>query len=208
MTDPRYFWMEARQNWRLQDAKGALKDLGYLSKNILHWDQYYTMPLLDMRDQARRVAEAGIAGYVVAFEPGFATASVYGDRVPFPVDLIPYRLTRFAYREFTWNPQMSWSDFKARVHKKFFAPPMSDDLVDIMITLRDLMREGPLARRASADNFRQEDVRPFAEILRPRLAAMEAEVAAERGKGSGTNWEGITLVETCIRDLRAAYHIT
>ena len=208
MTDPRYFWMEARQNWRLQNAKGALKDLGYLSKNILHWDQYYTMPLLDMRDQARRVAEAGIAGYVVAFEPGFATASVYGDRVPFPVDLIPYRLTRFAYREFTWNPQMSWSDFKARVHKKFFAPPMSDDLVDIMITLRDLMREGPLARRGSADNFRQEDVRPFAEILRPRLAAMEAEVAAERGKGSGTNWEGITLVETCIRDLRAAYHIT
>ena len=146
MTDPRYFWMEARQNWRLQNAKGALKDLGYLSKNILHWDQYYTMPLLDMRDQARRVAEAGIAGYVVAFEPGFATASVYGDRVPFPVDLIPYRLTRFAYREFTWNPQISWSEFKARVHKKFSAPPMSGDLVDIIITLRDLMQNcsGPV----------------------------------------------------------------
>jgi hypothetical protein len=77
-----------------------------------------------------------------------------------------------------------------------------------MIMLRDLMREGPLARRGSADNFREDDVGPFGKVLVPRLAAMEDEVAAERGKGSGTNWEGITLVETCIRDLRAAYHIT
>src|SRR5262249_39404746 len=110
-------------------------------------------------------------------------------------------------REFTWNPQMSWGDFKARVHKKFFAPEMSDDLVDIMTTLRDLMREGPLAKRGSADNSSQQNVGSFAEVLRPRLEAMEALLVAERGKGSGTTWEAITLIETCTRDLRTAYNI-
>ena len=146
MTDPRYYWMEARQNWQLPDAMGSLRPLNYFSRNILHWDQYYTMPLLNMRDQARRVGEAGISGYAVAYEPGFANASVYGERIPFPVDLIPYRLTRFAYREFTWNPNLSWDEFRARAHKKFFSPEMSEDLVDMMVTLRDFMREGPASK--------------------------------------------------------------
>ena len=46
-----------------------------------------------------------------------------------------------------------------------------------------------------------------AENLRPRLAAMEAEVRAEKGASPGNPPEGVTLIETCIRDLRAAYHI-
>jgi hypothetical protein len=199
MTDPRYFWMEARQNWQLPDAMGSLRPLNYFSKNTLHWDQYYTMPLLNIRDQARRVVEAGISGYVVAYEPGFATASVYGKRIPFPVDLIPYRLTRFAYREFTWNPNLSWDEFRARVHRRFFAPEMSEDLVDIMITLRDFMRGGPASHPPM--------VGVNAETLRPRLAAMEAAVNTKKGTAQGTPPEGITLIETCIHDLRAAYHI-
>jgi hypothetical protein len=214
MTDPRYFWMEARQNWQLPDAMGSLRPLNYFSKNILHWDQYYTIPLLNMRDQARRVVEAGISGYAVAYEPGAATASVYSNRIPFPVDLIPYRLTRFAYREFTWNPNLSWDEFRARVHKKFLSPGMSEDLVDIMVTLRDFMREGPASQPpmvgASArygTEPTQGEIAFFANTLRPRLAAMEAEVNAEASKAQGTPPEGIRLIQTCIHDLKVAYHL-
>jgi hypothetical protein len=199
LTDPRYFWVETRQNWQLPDAMGSLRPLNYLSKNMLHWDQYYMMPLLDIRDQARRVAEAGMAGYATAFEPGFATAAVYGERIPFPIDLLPYRLTRFAYREFSWNPGLSWDEFRARIHRRFFAAEMSEDLVDIMITLREFMRQGPASKSPSAG--------VDAETLRPRLAAMEAELNNQKGMAQGTAPEGITLIETCIRDLRAAYHI-
>ncbi len=199
LADPRYYWVEVRQNWQLPGAIGSLRPLNQLSKNVLHWDQYYRMPLLDIRDQARRVAEAGISGYAVAYEPGAASASVYGDRIPFPIDLLPYRLTRFAYREFAWNPDLSWDEFRARVHKKFLAPGMSQDLVDIMVTLRDFMREGPASQPPM--------VGVNAENLRPRLAAMEAEVRTEKGASPGNPPEGVTLIETCIRDLRNAYHI-
>jgi hypothetical protein len=155
---------------------------------------------LDIRDQARRVAEAGISGYAVAYEPGAATASVYGDRIPFPVDLLPYRLTRFAYREFSWNPNLSWDEFRTRVHKRFLVPEMSEDLVDMMVTLRDFMREGPPSQPPM--------VGLSAETLRPRLAAMEVQVDSQADKAEGTSPEGIKLIRTCINDLRAAYHIT
>jgi hypothetical protein len=68
-----------------------------------------------------------------------------------------------------------------------------------MVTLRDFMREGPASQPPM--------VGVNAENLRPRLAAMEAEVRAEKGASPGNPPEGVTLIETCIRDLRAAYHI-
>ena len=215
MTDPRYFWMEARQNWHLPDAGGVQRPLNYFSRNFLHWDQYYAMPLLDMRDRARRIAEAGLGGYAVAYEPGFSTASIYGDRIPFPVDLIPYRLTRFAYREFTWNPNLTWEEFKARALKKFFAPQTSDRLVDMMVTLREFMREGPASQSIMVGAAARYGAEPgkaqmtsYADTLRPRLAAMESEVNAESGKLQGPTPEGINLIQTCIRDLRAVYYIS
>src|SRR5262249_43045256 len=125
MTDPRLFFhwpLEEHQDWALPDATGTMRPLTYFSKNMLHYDRVYDRPLMDIRDRARRVTEAGLRGFSMNFEPGYYTASIYGRRIPFPVELIPYRLTRFGYREFTWDPKLTWNEFRARTQKKFFAP--------------------------------------------------------------------------------------
>ena len=44
-------------------------------------------------------------------------------------------------------------------------------------------------------------------MLRPRLAAMEAEVSTQAAKAHETPPEGIRLLQTCIHDLKVAYNL-
>src|SRR5581483_5418901 len=46
--DPRFYFLEVRQNWELQDREGVLKPLRDLSPNALHWDQYYRLSLREI----------------------------------------------------------------------------------------------------------------------------------------------------------------
>ena len=205
--DPRYHFMEVRQNWELQDHEGILKPLRELSGNALHWDQYYRLSLREIGEKARRIYEDGLAGYAVAFEPGFNSHSVFGRSIPFPVDAIPYRLTRFAYREFTSEPTLTWPNFRKRLSDSFFGEGADPELTDLTLTLFEFMRTGPIT-----GSFREltnpVDGSAYGRMLKPRLAAIEARLdRIEPGLGPRGKNVGVPLLRRAVRDLRTGYSI-
>ncbi|HZT30842.1 MAG TPA: hypothetical protein VFA33_13210 [Bryobacteraceae bacterium] len=205
--DPRYYFLEVRQNWELQDREGVLKPLRDLSPNAMHWDQYYGLPLRDIGERAHRIAEDGLAGYIAAFEPGFNSHSVFGRTIPFPADAIPYRLTRFAYREFTWDPNLSWTGFKKRLLDAFFGEGADPELFDLTYTLFEFMRTGPIS-----GSFRElthpVDGSAYGRMLKPRLAAIEARLNnLEPRLGPKGKAVGVPLLRRAIADLRLGYAV-
>jgi hypothetical protein len=205
--DPRYYFLDGRQNWVLQDHEGVLKPLRELSPNAMHWDQYYKLALRDIGERARRVWEDGLAGYVVAFEPGFNSHSVYGRSIPFPVDAIPYRLTRFAYREFTFDPSLSWTGFRLRLLDSFFGDGANPELVDLTLTLFEFMRTGPISGYFT-ELTEPVDGSGYGKMLKPRLAAIEARLnGMEPGLGPRAKSVGLPLLRRTITDLRKGYSI-
>ena len=205
--DPRYYFLEVRQNWMLQDHEGVLKPLRDLSSHAMHWDQYYGLPLRDIGERARRINEDGLAGYVVAFEPGFNTHSVFGRSIPFPVDVIPYRLTRFAYREFTFDPNLTWNDFRKRLLTHFFGEGADPELVDLTLTLFEFMRTGPITGSFN-ELAHPVDGSDYGRKLKPRLSAIEARLnRMEPGLGARGKSIGLPLLRSAIKDLRTGYSI-
>jgi len=206
-TDPRYYFLEVRQNWVMQDSEGVLKPLREISPNTMHWDQYYGLALRDIGERARRIQQDRLAGYVVAFEPGFNSHSVFGRSIPFPVDVIPYRLTRFAYREFTFDPELSWDAFRQRLLTHFFGEGANPEWIDLTLTLFEFMRTGPIS-----GSFRElthpVDGREYGTRLKPRLAAIEARMAKlEPELGQRGRAVGVPLLRRAIQDLRQGYSI-
>ena len=106
---------------------------GTLGRQIAHWDPFYKLPIDRVLTSARRSADEGLYGYVPAFEPGFGSASYYGDQVPLPVDWLPHCLTGFVYREATWEPALPLDTLKDRIHRRYFSPDaprrFADDLL-------------------------------------------------------------------------------
>jgi hypothetical protein len=173
----------------------------------MHWDQYYRLPLRDIGEHARRIHEDGLAGYVVAFEPGFNSHSVFGRTVPFPVDAIPYRLTRFAYREFTWDPELTWPAFRSRLLEHFFGDGANPELVDLTLSLFEFMRTGPIT-----GSFREltnpVDGSGYGKLLKPRLAAIEARLnRMEPSLGPRAKTIGLPLLRRAVQDLKTGYGI-
>ena len=205
--DPRYSFLEVRQNWALQDENGVLRPIRRISPNTMHWDQYYALPLRDVGERARRVFEDGLAGYVVAFEPGFNSHSVFGRNVPFPVDRIPYRLTRFAYREFTQDPSLTWTGFRQVLLSYFFGEGADPELCDLTLTLFEFMRTGPISGlyRELVDPA---DGHQYGKMLQPRLAAIEMRLAQiEPSLGPRAKGVGLPLLRQAIQDLRKGYSL-
>jgi hypothetical protein len=136
--DPRLEWMEVRNRWTLPAMDGSYRPLTYFSNRASHWDPYYTLPPTSMQSVVQTTVNQGLYGYLPAYEPGFATASIYGDAViPFPVDLIPYVLTQFYYREYTWNPGIDGTTLVDRAYRKFFTAEAPHGLTDDLLFLRD-----------------------------------------------------------------------
>jgi hypothetical protein len=140
MSDPRLFWLLCRDNWALPAAGGGRKPIRYFSNNLIQWCQYYRLGAADIAKWARRSHDAGCIGFCPAFEPGFCSASWYSDEVPYPVDRIPYLVTRFAYREFCWDPDMTDGEFRARLLRRFFGAKAPACLADDLLALFDLIR--------------------------------------------------------------------
>lgn len=205
--DPRYYFLDVRQNWVLPDSQGVLRPLSELSPNSMHWDQYYALPLRDLGERARRIQEDGLAGWIVAFEPGFATNSIYGRRIPYPVDLMPYQLTRFAYREFSFNPSLSWNGFRKQMLAHFFGQQANPELVDLMLTIFNLIQTGPI-RGSYTELTKPVDGEGYGRMLKPRLAVIEkkldqlAPALPPRGRQIG-----LPLLRQAIQDMREAYSV-
>lgn len=142
MSDPRFEWLDARVGldpkgpWRLPGPGGEPRPLAFFGRQISHWDPFYKLPIDRVLTAARRSADEGLYGYVPAFEPGFGSASYYGDQVPLPVHLLPYCLTGLVYREATWEPALSLDALKERIHNRYFSPDAPKRFVEDMIYLQ------------------------------------------------------------------------
>jgi hypothetical protein len=142
MSDPRFEWLDARVGldpkgpWRLPGPGGEPRPLAFFSRKICHWDPFYRLPIHHILAVARRSADEGLYGYVPAFEPGFSSASYYADQIPLPVDLLPYCLTGFVYREATWEPTLSLEALKDRIHRRFFSPDAPRRFVEDLVYLQ------------------------------------------------------------------------
>jgi hypothetical protein len=141
MRDPRFEWLEVRVGldpqgaWRLPGPDGRPRPLAFFSRQILHFDPYYKIPIAQILSAGTRCAAEGLFGYAPAFEPGFASGSYYSEQIPFPTDLLPFTLTGFAYRETTWEPSLTLEGLKKRIGQRYFSPDapqrFADDLMDL-----------------------------------------------------------------------------
>src|SRR5439155_8888278 len=71
-----------------------------------------------------------------AFEPGFGTGSYYFDQIPLPMNILPYCLSGFVYREVTWDPGLTFAELKQRIHQRYFSPETPKRFVNDMISLQ------------------------------------------------------------------------
>lgn len=198
MRDPRFEWLDTRvgldvrRPWVLPGPGSDPRPLGYFSRQLAHWDQFYSYPVADVLERARRTADEGLYGYVPAFEPGFASASYYSDQIPLPVDQIPYCVTGFAYREATWEPGLTSDELKRRLQQRYFSPSaparLAGDLVDLhdfsMANWRDLVLYSK--PRYGYTGETQPPLSVEAELARVLAIADEAQRKAEAAKLAAT----------------------
>lgn len=140
MEDPRIFWLAVRDNYELPGEGGKNYPLNHFSKQMLHWMQYYSMTPEEIGAWIPKAHKAGAVGACPAFEPGFNSYSYYSYDVPFPVNVIPYRITRFAFQQFCKNPEMSFEDFQSVALGTFFDPGTDPAYVDYLLYLSELVQ--------------------------------------------------------------------
>lgn len=160
MDDPRTSWLVVRGNYELPGAGGVMRPLGYFSKRMVHWMPYYGMALESMGEWMSNAHKAGAIGACPAFEPGFNSASFYGYDVPFPVDALPYRLTRFAFQQYCRDPQLSFSELKEAIRDEFLPGADERCLDDLLYLFRLIQtacgrREARIGRTWRAGWFRE-----------------------------------------------------
>jgi hypothetical protein len=153
MNDPRFEWLECRGSWNLPGPDGKRLPLAYFTRQAIHWDLLCDVPLGKVIDNCGRTANEGLAGYVAAFNPGFLTADYYGQEVPYPVDRVPFDVTRFVYRELTWEPSLSQDQLLDRIRARFFGDdPAGKELSIDLGDLHDwIIANAPLLTRYSQD---------------------------------------------------------
>jgi hypothetical protein len=73
----------------------------------------------------------------------------YGGSIPYPMDALPYELTSYAFREFSWEPAQTLDAFKEKMLRRYFGPGAPTELVDDLIYLRQFAIEGGWASNRS-----------------------------------------------------------
>jgi hypothetical protein len=153
MNDPRFEWLECRGSWDLPGPGGKRLPLAYFTRQAIHWDLLCDVPIRKLIDVSRRTANEGLFGYVAAFNPGFLTADYYGQELPYPVDRVPFNLTRFVYRELTWEPSLTQDQLFDRIRTRFFGDdPAGRELSVDLCDLHDwIIANAPLLVRYAQD---------------------------------------------------------
>ena len=140
--DPRMEWLNVRNQWEYPTSDGTRKPLREFSERIYHWDQYYRFDWKTIQSVVRRTANEGLNGFLPAYEPGFRSYSVYptGSPTPFPVRLIPFCLTQFAYRTFTWEPNLSRQEYHERLWRAHFSEEIPRQMASELVFLKGFMK--------------------------------------------------------------------
>ena len=140
--DPRLEWLDVRNSWTLPGADGGREPLREFSPRVYHWTKYHGISSHQMQDQVLQTVSAGLDGLIPAYEPGgFKNCSIYRPHLPepFPVRLLPFSLTQFYYRGYTWTPKMSREDLVSRAHRTYFSPETPRQLADDLFFLERFM---------------------------------------------------------------------
>ena len=141
--DPRMEWLNVRNQWEYPTSNGIRQPLRTFSERISHWDQYYRFDWATMQNVIRRTVREGLHGFLPAYEPGFRSYSVYPTTSPdpFPVRLIPFCLTQFDYRTFTWQPDLGSGDYHERLWRAHFSDEIPRDLARDLLFLKAFMKD-------------------------------------------------------------------
>ena len=181
MKDPRLAWLVVRGNWEFPGEDGKPRPLTYFSPHMIHWKQYYAAPLKGLCDWIGRAGRERLLGCCPAFEPGFSSASFYSQEIPYPVDAIPYAVTRLAYREMCWSPHTSAEKIQERIRDKFLGLDAPAGMLEVMLYLFDLIREQAMNRALNPKGTWKPGVlRAFLEeVEKPDFAGKGAEAMRE-----------------------------
>ena len=233
-NDPRFQWLVVRGNWALPAADGQTHPLTWFSPNMIHWNQWYGEPVDALREWVRKSACEHLLGAVAAFEPGYSSASYYGCEVPFPAEAIPFAITRFTYRTYSWEPGLAPAAFRDRLYRKFFTSEIAPELVDDVLWLFDFIRtKSGVAATATTRGLVVRDLAAMeatdfaalpaekktsqADWLRnvttlgaeaePRLKAIETRLAAQQPV-SARSQRGLAMVRRGVADIRTEMLLT
>lgn len=191
MSDERIEWMEARSRWEFSGP--AAKDLPavYFNKHVMRWQQYYNRSIDVLVADANRAGADGFYGLITSFEPGFASGSFYTE-IPYPVHLLPYALTAFAFREMTWQPSLTLDALKDLARRRFFGADAPMELADDLFAMREVIR-----------NWKK----PTPEHL-AALDKAEKDIAAAEPSATPKTLAGLALLRRAITDARKHINTT
>ncbi len=186
-ADPRIEWMEARGSWNFPAPVGRELPARWFSPRVLRWEYADLRPLETLVSGVWRAAEAGMAGTISTFSPGFASGSFYHD-IPFPTDCLPYVLTQYVWRESAWEPAEDVEALRKRVEARFFGRSAPPGAVERLWELREVLRQ-------TADRK-----------LRPDQIASLSRIEAFLGDPRESVWpktrEGLQLMRRAVEDIR------
>lgn len=188
MSDPRFEWMEARNSWEWPGPDGKPLPASYFTRQVMHWSQHYNLPLDHIVEDANRIAKSGYYGLATAYEPGAGTGSFYRE-IPFPVDVLPYALTGFVFREATWDPAISVEEMRSRVRRKFFGNDAPEQLGKDLWAMRELIRTASGAGKLS-------------DAEKALLSEIEGRIREAEPTASPKTLEGIALLKRAVKDTR------
>ncbi len=201
IKDPRIQWVVVWGAWELSGPQGQKRPLPFFSRSHLHWNKPYRMSLDMIRATALRAADMGLLGYSPAWEVWFSAGlgDYYAGLIPYPMDLLPYELTAYAFREFTWEPAQSMDQFKAKMRRRYFGPDAPMPLVEDMVWMRQFVTDYSLTLTEFAGERAHWDGGYF-----PALNVPETIKNARAAETQPFDWKTYQLnqLETKLKQLR------
>ncbi|MCC7483283.1 MAG: hypothetical protein IT541_17355, partial [Hyphomicrobiales bacterium] len=95
-----------------------------------------------------KAADMGLLGFCPAFEMCFSV-DYHGAAIPYPMDALPYELTSYAFREFSWEPAQTIDAFREKMRNRYFGLDGDMGMVDALIYLRQFAIDGGWASNRS-----------------------------------------------------------
>ena len=126
IKDPRLHWIVVWGAWEFPGPEGKYRPNTFFSRNNVWWNKPYVMSVEDIRTNVLKAADMGLLGFSPAFEMCFSV-DYYGGSIPYPMDLLPYELTSYAFREFSWDPAQTVDQFKQKMLNRYSAPVQARD---------------------------------------------------------------------------------
>ena len=165
-------------------------ELAKQAKSCLYWNDGLTIGTpTKIRDGARTARQRGMTGYITSFEPFSCIDGPPGSNKPrqkpfhfewlrdgeMPLNELLLRVNRIAYREYTANPELSETNFRAALGKEIFGARASEPSIGDLLFLQScwfneadwfspapLLKPAELKRRAEREKWSAEKLQGYA----------------------------------------------